>query len=78
MTNDLTAAAALIRLEAAARDAYASLRTIGLAETPARDAVLAQVAGVVEVAAYDRDGIPLPAVDTDDDTGGGGIEVRSR
>lgn len=76
-TNDISAGAALVRLEEAVRNAYASLRTVGLDETPARDALLAQVAAVVEVAAYDRDGIPLPVVDSDaDDDGGGGVLAR--
>lgn len=70
MTNDLTAGAALLRLKDAVASAFDSLRALGLAADPARDAVLAQVADTILTLAYDEDGVPLPA-DTDDDTGGG-------
>jgi hypothetical protein len=75
-TNDLSAGAAILRLEDAARAVYNALRAIGLEATPARDAIFAQIVGVIDIVAYERDGIPLPVVDSDDDSGGGGVPVR--
>lgn len=69
-TNDLTAGAALLRLDHAVTTAYASLRALGLGTDPVRDAILGQVADTITTAAYNRDGVRLP-VDTDDDSGGG-------
>jgi hypothetical protein len=69
MTNDITTAAGLLRLEDAVKTAFCSLRALGLAADPARDAILSQVADTIMTIAYDEDGVPLPS-DIDDDPGG--------
>lgn len=74
MTNDITTAAGLLRLEDAVKTAFCSLRALGLAADPARDAILAQVAETILALAYDEDGVPLPA-DTDEDGGSGGVRT---
>lgn len=74
-TNETTTAAAIIRLDDAVTSAYAGLRALGLGVVPIREAIIAQVADTITTLAYELDGVPLP-VDTDDDSGGGGVPVR--
>ena len=74
-TNDITTAAALIRLEAAVAATYAAFRTVGLGPDPVRDAILGHVADTIAIAACECDGVPLPVTDIDDD-GGGGVRTR--
>jgi hypothetical protein len=76
-TNDITTGAAIIRLDDAVTSVYAAMRAIGFGVDPIREAVLAQVADTITTLAYECDGVPLPAdVDTDDDSGGGGVYAR--
>lgn len=71
--NDAGAVIALAALDSAITTAYTALRDLGLGADPTRDALLGQVADTINAAAYEVDGVPLPA-DQDDDEGG----VRTR
>lgn len=74
-TQDAGAAMAIPMLDAATRATYTAFRDLGLSADAARDAIDAHVLDTIAAAAYERDGVPLP-VDTDDDSGGGGVPVR--